>query len=119
MSDNKKVLTYCPNFYRIIEFKPISGDDVTKTIIKMYKEYIFKVDISINENIIQIKKLDEAVSKYIDDFIFRKELKKGLKELKVRSDCKDILKFIIDYIINLFNRYKSSNTRVIYISRWL
>ena len=86
---------------------------------KMYKEYIFKVDININENIIEIGKLDEAVSKYIDDYIFRKELKKGLQELKVKNDCKDILKFVIDYIINLFNRYKASNTRVIYISRWI
>ncbi len=119
MNDNKKVLTYCPNFYKIIEFKPIEGDEVTKSIIKMYKEYIFKVDININENIIEIGKLDEAVSKYIDDYIFRKELKKGLQELKVKNDCKDILKFVIDYIISLFNRYKASNTRVIYISRWI
>ena len=52
MNDNKKVLTYCPNFYKIIEFKPIEGDEITKSIIKMYKEYIFKVDININENII-------------------------------------------------------------------
>ena len=70
MNDNKKVLTYCPNFYKIIEFKPIEGDEITKSIIKMYKEYIFKVDININENIIEIGKLDEAVSKYIDDYIF-------------------------------------------------
>ena len=42
-----------------------------------------------------------------------------LIELKVKNDCKDILKFVIDYIINLFNRYKASNTRVIYISRWI
>ena len=119
MNNNKKVLTYSPNFYKIIEFKPIEGDEITKSIIKMYKEYIFKVDININENIIEIGKLDEAVSKYIDDYIFRKELKKGLQELKVKNDCKDILKFVIDYIINLFNRYKASNTRVIYISRWI
>ena len=119
MYTNKQIIGLCPNFYKIIEFKPIEGDEITKSIIKMYKEYIFKVDININENIIEIGKLDEAVSKYIDDYIFRKELKKGLQELKVKNDCKDILKFVIDYIINLFNRYKASNTRVIYISRWI
>ena len=128
MNDNKKVLTYCPNFYKIIEFihklEEIRIKEKTEItplhlLIKMYKEYIFKVDININENIIEIGKLDEAVSKYIDDYIFRKELKKGLQELKVKNDCKDILKFVIDYIINLFNRYKASNTRVIYISRWI
>ena len=119
MNDNKKVLTYCPNFYKIIEFKPIEGDEITKSIIKMYKEYIFKVDININENIIEIGKLDEAVSKYIDDYIFRKELKKEILLIKVKNDCKDILKFFIDKIISIFNKYKESSTRVIYISRWI
>ena len=85
INKNKQILRHCPNFYKIIEFKPIEGDEITKSIIKMYKEYIFKVDININENIIEIGKLDEAVSKYIDDYIFRKELKKGLQELKVKK----------------------------------
>ena len=91
--------------------------------VEIFREVIIEMlkhrNININENIIEIGKLDEAVSKYIDDYIFRKELKKGLQELKVKNDCKDILKFVIDYIINLFNRYKASNTRVIYISRWI
>lgn len=119
MNDNKKVLSYCPNFYKIINFKPINEDNMSMKIIDMYKSYIFNVDISVEENALEISKLDEAVSKYIDDYNFRKELKKGLLELKVKSDCKDILKYIIDYIISLFNRYKASNTRVIYISRWI
>lgn len=119
MNDNKKILTYCPNFYKIINFKPISYDELTDKLIRMYKEYIFRVDLNNELDIEKIKNLDEALSKYIDDYIFRKELKKGLQELKVKNDCKDILKFVIDYIINLFNRYKASNTRVIYISRWI
>ena len=106
MNDNKKVLTYCPNFYKIIEFKPIEGDEITKSIIKMYKEYIFKVDININENIIEIGKLDEAVSKYIDDYIFRKELKKEILLIKVKNDCKDILKFLKKYKVKIIEFYQ-------------
>ena len=79
MNDNKKVLTYCPNFYKIIEFKPIEGDEITKYIIKMYKEYIFKVDININENIIEIGKLDEAVSNILMIIYLEKNLKKVYK----------------------------------------
>ncbi len=119
MSDNKKVLTYCPNFYKIIDFKPIANDEITDKLIRMYKEYIFKVDLNNEENISEIKRLDEALSKYIDDYIFRKELKKQILLVKVKNDCKDILKFFVDKIISIFNNYKESSTRVIYISRWI
>lgn len=119
MSDNKKVLIYCPNFYKIIEFKPITSDEITDKLIRMYKEYIFKVDINNEENVFEIKRLDEALSKYIDDYIFRKELKKQILLVKVKNDCKDILKFFVDKIISIFNSYKESSTRVIYISRWI
>ena len=119
MSDNKKVLAYCPNFYKIIDFKPITSDEITDKLIRMYKEYIFKVDINNEENVSEIKRLDEALSKYIDDYIFRKELKKQILLVKVKNDCKDILKFFVDKIISIFNSYKESSTRVIYISRWI
>mgnify|MGYP004513617145 FL=1 len=119
MSDNKKVLIYCPNFYKIIDFKPITSDEITDKLIRMYKEYIFKVDINNEENVSEIKRLDEALSKYIDDYIFRKELKKQILLVKVKNDCKDILKFFVDKIISIFNSYKESSTRVIYISRWI
>ena len=119
MSDNKKVLIYCPNFYKIIDFKPITSDEITDKLIRMYKEYIFKVDINNEENVSEIKRLDEALSKYIDDYIFRKELKKQILLVKVTNECKDILKFFVDKIISIFNSYKESSTRVIYISRWI
>lgn len=119
MNDNKKILTYCPNFYKIINFKPISYDELTDKLIRMYKEYIFRVDLNNELDIEKIKNLDEALSKYIDDYIFRKELKKEILLIKVKNDCKDILKFFIDKIISIFNKYKESSTRVIYISRWI
>ena len=115
----KKILTYCPNFYKIINFKPISYDELTDKLIRMYKEYIFRVDLNNELDIEKIKNLDEALSKYIDDYIFRKELKKEILLIKVKNDCKDILKFFIDKIISIFNKYKESSTRVIYISRWI
>lgn len=43
MNDNKKVLTYCPNFYKIIEFKPIEGDEVTKASLKCIKNIFLKL----------------------------------------------------------------------------
>ena len=40
MNDNKQILKYCPNFYKIINFNPISGDELSEKIIKIYQEYI-------------------------------------------------------------------------------
>ena len=40
-------------------------------------------------------------------------LKKEILLIKVKNDCKDILKFFIDKIISIFNKYKESSTRVI------
>lgn len=119
MSNNKKILAYCTNYYKIISFNPVVGDELSEKLIRMYKEYIFRIDINSTEQVNEIKKLDEALNKYIDDYIFRKELKRQILSVKVRNDCKDMLKFFIDKIIQIFNGYKASNTRVIYISRWI
>ena len=45
MSDNKKIIKLCPNYYKIIEFNPIDEDDISDKIISIYKEYIFSINL--------------------------------------------------------------------------
>ena len=47
-------------------------------LIKIYQDYIFKIDLANIEDIETTKKLDRVLGKYIDDYAFRKELKKSL-----------------------------------------
>jgi len=119
MNDNKQILKYCPNFYKIINFNPISGDELSEKIIKIYQEYIFRVNIHNEDEVNEIKELDAAVSKYIDDYSFRKAVQEQILQIKVKKDCKDILKLFIDAIIKIFANYEEYTTRIIYISRWI
>ena len=57
--------------------------------------------------------------KYIKDYSFRKEMKRDLLNITVKKSVDNILRVIIDNIIKIFERYESSATRKIYISRWI
>lgn len=119
MNDNKQILKYCPNYYKIINFNPMSGDELSTRIINMYKDYIFKININCEEEVNQIKELDSAINKYINDFSFRSEIERQIKTTKIKNDCKDIIKFLVDLILKVFAQYEDYTTRVIYISRWI
>lgn len=119
MSENKEILKYCPNFYKIINFNPIMDDKLTERIIQMYHDYIFRVNIHNEDEVNEIKELDAAVAKYINDYSFRKEVQRQILKLKVKNDCKDMVKYFIDAILRIFSTYEDYTTRVIYISRWI
>ena len=119
MSENKKILKYCPNYYQIINFNPLADDVITQKIIRMYREYIFKINIYNEEEVNQIKELDAAISKYINDFLFRKEVQRQINNTSIKRDCPDVIKFFVDLILRVFTNYEDYTTRVIYISRWI
>ena len=48
---NKEVIKYCPNFYKITEFVPMENDVITEKIIKIYQEYIYRIDLNNLEDI--------------------------------------------------------------------
>ncbi len=119
MSENKQILKYCPNFYNIINFNPLQEDQLSDKIIKIYQEYIFKINLNNAEEVAKVKELDEAVAKYINDYSFRSEVQKQIVNVRVKSTCKDVLRFFIDVIIKIFTNYQDYTTRVIYVSRWI
>jgi hypothetical protein len=119
MNINKEILKYCPNFYKIIEFKPFNEDQISAKLIKLYQKYIFKINPENEEDIESVKALDKAVNKYIDDHQFRKELQKKILEIKVDKNDNDLLKSFIKAILHIFDSYEEYTTRVIYISRWI
>ena len=119
MHTNKQIISLCPNFYKIIEFSPYEDDIISKKLVKLYQEYIFRIDINNPEDIENVINLDKVVSKYIDDYLFRKEMQKQILQIRVRKDAKDILKEIICSILQIFENYEEYTTRVIYISKWI
>ena len=116
---NKQIVAMCENFYKIINFKPLEGDNITDKLVRIYQEYICNIDLNDKEAVESVLKLDSVLGKYINDYNFRKELQREIVKVRVRKDTKNVLKEIIDYIIKIFNNYEEYTTRVIYISRWI
>lgn len=118
MNKNKQVLRHCPNFYRIVNFEYLEDDKLSEKLLDVYQTYVFKVDLAKKQEVAKLEQLDSILSKYIDDYFFRKELKTEMKKIRVRKD-EDVLNAIVNWIIKVFDNYEVGYTRNIYFSRWI
>ena len=118
MKKNKIILKHCPNFYKIINFDYLEDDNITLKLIKIYKNYIFNIDINDSEDIERIEKLDYVLNKYLEDYYFRKEMNSKLLSFKVNKES-NIMKTIVQGIIDAFESYEMGYTRNIYFARWI
>lgn len=116
---NKKILEYCPNFDKIINSDFYEGDHITGKLIKIYEEFIFNVDLNNKKEIEELKEIDTILKKYLDDYHFRGELRKNLLEIKVTEQVTNVIKYVVDKLIEIFHSYKDGYTRNIYIPRWI
>ena len=119
MKDNKLVLKYCPNFYKIVNMDFQEGDNVSTKLIDLYEDFIFKADLSNVENINLVQEFDHVLNSYIEDYSFRNKMKRELFTVKVKRTSKDILTSIVEAIIHIFDNYIEETTRKIYIARWI
>ena len=119
MNTNKQIIDLCPNYYKIIAFEPYEDDKISSKLIKLYRDYIFNIDINNSEDVQSVKELDAVLNKYIEDYLFRKELQKQVLNIKVRRGETNVVKEVIKSLIRIFYNYEEYTTRVIYISRWI
>lgn len=119
MEKNKKVLSLCPNFDKIINADFSHNDGISKRLVKIYKDFIFNSDINDLEFREKIRNIDYIMGLYIDDFLFRKNLQTEITQVKVKKTITDIIVQIVDSIIDIFKKYEMESTRKIYISRWI
>ena len=118
MNNNKEILKYCPNFYKITNYEFDDEDYISLKLINIYEDYIFKIDVNNKESVNKVIEIDKILSKYIDDYTFRKEIKNGVLKIKVKRGS-DILETIINSLISLFENYEDGYTRNIYFARWI
>lgn len=119
MQNNKIILSYCPNFDKIINTDFLEEDLLSLRLVKIYRDYIFKININDNQEILKVKELDKTMGKYVDDYFFRKTLQTEILSIKVKRTVGDVLGAIVDSIIGIFRRYEEGATRKIYISKWI
>ena len=117
--NNKVILKYCPDYYRIINEEFSELDTMSDKVIEIYQSFIFSIDINVKEELKLITQLNKAVCRYFDDREFRNNLNNHLKVLKAPKGEKDILLYIVNSIIMLYNKYLDGYTRNLYIPRWI
>ncbi|MBQ3021350.1 MAG: hypothetical protein IJD92_03905 [Bacilli bacterium] len=118
MKKNKEILNHCPNFYKIKNYEFDENDYITLKIIGIYEDYIFNIDINNEEEVRKIEEIDCIISKYVDDYAFRREIQNNLLNLKVKRGS-NIVEIIIENLIRIFNTYEDGYTRNIYFARWI
>ena len=115
---NKEILNYCPNYYNIVNFDFKDSDLISEKLINIYKNFVFSINVENREEIEKVQELDRVLSNYIHDYLFRSTLQKEIVTVKVKRDT-NILKSLVDSIINIFSNYEEYTTRKIYISKWI
>lgn len=118
MNNNKQILNYCKNYYKIIDFNFNEEDFITEKLIKIYKKFIFNVDITNTNEVNKVVELDNILNLYIEDYEFRGELQKEIVKVRVKKDS-NILVSLIESIIKIFTDYEEYTTKKIYIAKWI
>ncbi len=117
--NNKIILKYCPDYYRIINEEFSETDYLTDKVISIYQEYIFSIDVSDKPGLKSVSNLNKAIARYIDDREFKTILNNFLIALKVSKKETNIIGFIAKSIIAEYDKYMEGFTRNLYIPRWI
>ena len=117
--DNKIVIKYCKDYYRIINEEFSEFDLMSDKVIQIYQAYIFSINSHNKSEIKQAVNLNDAVARYFDDREFKNILTNFLKGLKVSKKEQNVIKFIGNSIIKEFDKYMEGYTRNLYIPRWI
>lgn len=117
--DNKIILNYCKDYYRIINEEFTELDFMTSKLIQIYQSYIFSINVKNKSERKRIIALNEAVVRYFEDREFKKMLTNFLVSLKVSKKETNVLLYIVNAIIKEHEKYMEGLTRNLYIPRWI
>lgn len=115
---NKKIIKFCPNFYKIANYELNDGDLITKKILNIYKSYIFNIDVNIREEKKKAIRLDKVVSKYLYDYHFLCYLKHRFLYIEIVT-TENIVNSFVDNILNIYESYIESSTQNIRFAEWI
>ena len=117
--ENKIILKYCKDYFRIVNEEFTESDYVTGKVIQIYQKFIFSINTRDKNQLKKATALNTAVARYIDDREFKTILSNNLKTLKVSKKVDNLIEFIAEDIIKEYNKYAEGYTRNLYISKWI
>ena len=65
-----------------------------------------------------LEKIDYVLNKYIEDYMFRKQLQKDVMNIRVKTSD-NFIKKAIEAILGFYDSYEAGYTRNIYFARWI
>ncbi len=119
VENNKIILSYCKNFNRIMNADFLEGDNISLELVKIYHDFIFKIDLNNEEDTNNAIEIDRIMGKYVDDYSFRKTLQQEMRSIRIKKNVTDVVRAIVLSIISIFKKYELEVTRKIYISKWI
>lgn len=109
-----RLLEMCPNYEKINSYEFLEGDTFSETMINFYMKLIDNVDTNSQEEINFLGDLDNALSKYVDDYRFRKCLKKELVEIDENQKY-----YTYKITMKLIEFSKSFDVTTIEVAQWI
>ncbi len=117
--DNKIIIKYCKDYYRIINEEFSADDYMSDKVIKIYQSFIFSINVKNKSELKKAIALNTAVARYFDDREFRTLLNSYLASLKVSKSETNVIAYIANAINNQYEKYREGFTRNLYIPRWI
>ena len=117
--DNKIIIKYCKDYYRIINEEFSADDYMSDKVIKIYQSFIFSINVKNKNELKKAIALNTAVARYFDDREFRTLLNSYLAALKVSKSETNVIAYIANAINSQYEKYREGFTRNLYIPRWI
>lgn len=117
--ENKIVLKYCKDYYRIINEEFSELDYMTPKIIQIYQTYIFSINVRNKNDVKMAVDINKAIVRYFDDREFKTILNNYLTSLKVSKKETNVIAYIAAAIVKEYEKYMEGYTRNLYIPRWI
>jgi len=112
------ILSRCPNYDNISNYVYLETDEISRTLINQYQEYVFDTNIDNSEEMNTLELVNKVFEKYINDYNFAKTLRKHLsyyfnKNNNIRT------KKLMQEIVTFTAQYEEESLKHIVNTRWI
>lgn len=116
---SKVVFEACPNYDHIINYQMRDQDINTKRIIHYYEDYIFNINLTDEEELQKISKLDQIIYEYITNRRLLEYFEINFERKMQENDEKAYFDELVDTIIELYEQYKKDQITKINTPKWI
>ena len=110
--NSKKVISYCKNYYNIIEEHFTQDDNITREIFNYYKKVIETTNVDDSDELSKAISFDECVYAYFNDKKYSKIVLSEIVNFEKQND-------LLEFMIESYKKYKENPTNKVTTTKWL